>query len=83
MALLTWTGVENRRTAALHGCTFTLTKMKRGYRLRGKGTIPPDGGFNIDASGSEEKTLAYAELLVAACVKVANEDPKPTTTETI
>lgn len=73
MPLLTWIGDDKRREATFHGCKFTLTKLKRGYRLRGKGKIPPDGGFSIDSSGGEAAMMGHAETLVAAYVHVTGK----------
>jgi hypothetical protein len=61
MPLLTWVGDDTRREATFQGCTFTLTKTKRGCRLRVKGK-----DVGVDASGSENMMLIMAGELAAA-----------------
>lgn len=76
MALLTWVGNQAKRVAKFHECTFTLRKQKLGYSLHGKGNIPPDGGFNIKAGGTEAAMISHAETLALAYATVTGKLPK-------
>lgn len=68
--ILHWVNEDGRQTARLGQCVFTICKTKRGFKLKGKGIIPPDGGFDIESNGTEEKTKAHAETLAVAYVGV-------------
>jgi hypothetical protein len=70
MGLLTWVGDEKNRTAKFHRCVFTLQKLKLGYRLRGRGTMPPDSGFSFEASGGESSMMQHAEMLAETYLSV-------------
>lgn len=56
--------------ARLGQCTFRIRQNKRGYHLNAKGVIPPDGGFDLRAGGSEPAMKQHAETLAVTYVGV-------------
>ena len=67
---LNWVPMPDKQEARFGECVFTLRKTKRGYSLNGKGIIPPDGGFNIKADGTELNMKSHAETLASAYAQV-------------
>lgn len=79
MTLLTWVGDDETKTATLGTCTFTISRKRNGFALLAKGTIPPDGGFEMKAKGTNEGMLRKAEGMAEIYLKVTSKSPSPST----